>query len=120
MLQCWGRYYLEFIMPNEHENILPLVDFVKIDEFYVVCHFKCKVTNRSVISTVPFEPYEGKIEFTWQDILFHPIESYNRYYHTPIKIYGPDTHHTIVQKAFEKVAKHFRWSSQQHKYIYKS
>lgn len=75
-------------MPITHQNINNLLEYVKVDSFSIVCHFKCKETNKRVISTVAFEPYEGKIAFTWQDILFHPIKSYNRYYHTPITIYA--------------------------------
>jgi len=105
-------------MPINHNKILALLDFVKIDKFYVVCHFKCKKTNKTVVSTVPFEPYDGKIEISFQDMLLHPIESYNRYFHTPITIYGNDCHETIVLKAFEKVAQYFDWSSKEQKYIY--
>ncbi len=104
-------------MPITHQNIISLLEFVKIDRFYVVCHFRCKVTNKSVISTVPFEPYDGKIELTWQEILLHPIESYNRYYHTPITIYGNDCHETIVLKAFKNVADHFRWNQEKNQYV---
>ena len=100
------------------EEVNALIDYVEIDKFYVSCHFKCKVKGKSVVSTVPFEPYEGKMEFTWQDILLHPIESYNRYYHTPITIYGNDTHHTIVIKAFKKVSNYFIWSQKYNSYIY--
>lgn len=105
-------------MIKNKNKIIPLLDFIKVDKFYVVCHFKCRVRNKTVISTVPFEPYDGKIELTWKDILFHPIKSYNRYYHTPIKIYGGDCHETIVLKAFEKVSKYFDWNSEQQRYIY--
>lgn len=75
-----------------------------------MCHFKYKTTNRSIVSSVPFEPYEGKIEFSWQELLLHPFKSYNRYYHTPIVIYGNDTHETIVLKAFKKVSSHFQFN----------
>ncbi len=103
----------------KHSNkVVSLLDFVKIDRFYVVCHFKCKTKNKTVVSTVPFEPYDGKIEITWKDVLLHPIKSYNRYYHTPITIYGQDCHETIVLKAFEKVSKYFEWSAKEQKYIY--
>lgn len=105
-------------MEIKHNNITPLLEFVKIDRFYVVCHFKCKVTNKTVISTVPFEPYDGKIEISWQDILRHPIESYKKYYHTPITIYNHDSKDTVVLKAFEKVSKHFEWNDKFSKYIY--
>jgi hypothetical protein len=105
-------------MPIVHKHILSLLDFVKIDRFYVVCHFKCKKTNKKIISTVPFEPYEGKIELSWQDMLLHPIKSYNRYYHTPITIYGNDCHETIVLKAFKKVADSFQWNEKTQEYVY--
>lgn len=100
------------------KQVTSLLDYVKIDKFYVICHFKCQVKNKTVVSTVPFEPYDGKIEITWQDVLFHPIRSYNRYHHTPITIYGNNTHETIVLKAFEKVSKYFEWSAKEQKYIY--
>lgn len=105
-------------MEQKEHNITSLIDFVKIDRFSVVCHFKCKITNKSVVSTVPFEPYEGKIEITWQDMLSHPVDSYNRYYHTPITIYAKDTHDTILLKAFKKVSNKFKWSSKYKQYIY--
>lgn len=105
-------------MPITHANIISLLDYIKIDSFSVVCHFKCQETNKSVVSSVPFEPYEGKIEFKWQDIAFHPIKSYNRYYHTPITIYGNDTHETIVLKAFKKVANKFKWNSEKNSYTF--
>ena len=105
-------------MKIEHKNIISLIEFVKIDKFYISCHFKCNVKDKVVVSTVPFEPFDGRIEFTWQDILFHPIKSYNRYYHTPITIYGNDNHDTIVLKAFKKVSNYFIWNQQQNRYIY--
>jgi len=106
-------------MLSKHENIIKLLEFVRIDKYYIVCHFKCKVKNKTVISSVAFEPYDGKIELTWLDILFHPIKSYNRYYHTPITIYGNNCHETIVLKAFMNVAKKFRWDFKEEKYIIK-
>ena len=104
-------------MLMKHENIIPLLDFIMMDKYYVVCHFKCKVKNKTVISSVAFEPYDGKIELTWQDIIFHPIRSYNRYYHTPITIYSNSCHETIVLKAFMNVSQKFRWDSQEQQYI---
>jgi hypothetical protein len=105
-------------MPLARQDILPLLEFVRIDKFYVSCHFKCDIKNKTVISTVPFEPYEGKIEIPLKEMILHPIKSYNRYYHTPITIYGNNCNETIVLKAFENVSKHFRWSSKDKKYIY--
>lgn len=105
-------------MSAADKNIIMLLDFVKIDKFYVTCHFKCKVKNRTIVSTVPFEPYEGKMEFTWKEIVFHPIISYNRYYHTPIMIYGNDCENTIVLKAFKNVSNYFKWNEKEQKYIF--
>ncbi len=101
-----------------HQNIIGLLDFVRIDRFYVSCHFKCSVKNKTIISIVPFEPYDGKIEITLKQMLRNPIESYNRYYHTPITIYGNDCHETIVLKAFKKVSNHFIWNQKEEKFIY--
>ncbi|MCF6331406.1 MAG: hypothetical protein L3I99_07675 [Sulfurimonas sp.] len=102
-----------------HEKkITALLEYVKIDKFYISCHFRCKVTNKTVISTVAFEPFDGKIEFTFQDIVFNPIKSYNRYYHTPITIFNEKYKDTIVQKAFEKVSKYFKWDATTQNYIY--
>ena len=106
------------IMPIIHENILHLLEYVKIDRFSVVCYFRCKLTDKSIVSSVPFEPYEGSIEFTWKELLLHPVKSYNKYYHTPITIYGNDCHETIVLKAFEKVSGHFKWNDEKQMYIY--
>lgn len=105
-------------MLSHQKDILSLIEFVKIDRFYVSCHFKCNVKGKVVVSTVPFEPYDGKIEIGALDILIHPIRSYNRYYHTPITIYGTDCHDTIVLKAFKKVSNYFVWNSAQNRYIY--
>jgi hypothetical protein len=105
------------IMQITNKDIRALVEYVKIDSFSVVCHFRCKETNKSIVSKVSFEPYDGKIEITWKDILLHPIKSYNRYFHTPITIYSKDTDETIVNKAFKKIANHFRWSEDKKKYI---
>jgi hypothetical protein len=105
-------------MPITHANVISLLDYVKIDRFYVVCHFKCKTTDKSIVSKVPFEPYEGKIEISWMEMLMHPFKSYNKYYHTPIVIYGNDCHETIVLKAFEKVSKHFKWNPEKKSYEY--
>jgi len=103
----------------QKHNLNNLIDHVKIDQFYVICYFKCRIKNKTVISRIPFEPYDGKIEFTWQDILFHPIQSYNKYYHTPIKIYDScKDDETLVQKAFNKVSKYFRWDSKLKTYVY--
>ena len=105
-------------MTRNNQGILALIEIVKIDKFYISCHFKCKVKDKTVISTVPFEPYDGKIEFTFQEVLLHPIESYKRYYHTPIVIYGNDCHDAIVLKAFKKVSRYFIWNQKENKYIY--
>lgn len=103
----------------QKHSLNKLLHHVKIDQFYVVCYFRCKVKNKTVISKIPFEPYNGKIEFTWKDILFHPIRSYNIYYHTPIKIYDYSKYdETLVQKAFNKVSKYFRWDSKLQNYVY--
>jgi hypothetical protein len=107
-------------MSITYENIILLLDSLKMDRSHVVCHFKCDITNRTVISKVPFEPYEGKIKIRLQDMLLHPVESYNRYYHTPITIYNGSCNKTIVLKAFEKVSQHFVWSKQRKRYIYAS
>ena len=104
-------------MHRIHKNIVPILDYIKIDSFYVVCHFKCSVSHKSVVSSVPFEPYEGAIEISWREMLLHPIDSYNKYYHTPITIYGNDCHETIVLKAFKKVSNKFKWSVKYQKYI---
>ena len=80
----------------EDDNITSLLEYIKVDKFYISCHFRCRVTNKIVISTVPFEPYEGKIELSWQDIVFHPIQSWDKYYHTPITIYNSENEDTIV------------------------
>ena len=104
-------------MHRIHKNIVPLLDYIKIDSFYVVCHFKCDITNKSVVSSVPFEPYSGAIEISYKDMLFHPIKSYNRYYHTPIIIYANECHETIVLKAFKKVSNKFKWSVEYKKFI---
>ena len=105
-------------MQIHKKGILSLVDFVKIDKSFISCHFKCSIKDKTVISTVPFEPYDGRIEFTFQEIALHPIKSYNKYYHTPITIYGNDTQETIVLKAFKNVSNYFIWNAKEDRYIY--
>lgn len=100
------------------KSVISLLEHVKMDRNYVVCHFKCNVTNKVVVSTVPFEPYNGKIEIKPKDILLHPIKSYHRYYHTPIIIYGKNSQETVVLKAFEKISEYFKWDDEKKQYIY--
>ena len=105
-------------MAITHQDVLSVLDFVRIDRFYVSCYFKCHVKKKTVISTVPFEPYDGKIEISWQDAFLHPVESYNKYYHTPITIYSADYQETIILKAFKNVSQHFIWNTEEQKYIF--
>jgi len=107
-------------MPITHKNVISLLDSVEMDRFHVVCYFRCNITKKMIVSSVPFEPYDGKIELKWQDILFHPLKSYHRYYHTPITIYDNNCHETIVLKAFEKVSQHFVYNKEKERYIYAS
>lgn len=104
-------------MPINHKKITSLLEFVKVDRFDVICHFRCRVTNQIIISKVPFEPYDGKIEISLLEMFFHPVKSYDRYYHTPIVIYNYDCHETIVLKAFRKVLKYFEWSNFYNSYV---
>lgn len=100
------------------EGIADLVEYVKVDRFFISCHFKCTEKDKTIVSTVPFEPYEGTIKLSFKDILLHPLHSYNRYYHTPITIYGNNCHETIVLKAFSKVSNYFIWNQQENRYTY--
>jgi hypothetical protein len=104
---------------QDYQKILALIEYIKINQFYVSFHFRCPLTKEIVISTVPFEPYEGKIKFKWYEIVFSPICCYKRYYHTPITIYSAHEDNTILLKAFEKVKKKFLWDSKEKKYILK-
>ena len=99
-------------------DVISLVDYVKVDASNIVCNFKCKRTNKSVISVVAFEPYDGKIEILWKDAIMHPIKSYNRYYHTPITIFSNDAQETIILKAFKKVSNSFIWDAKTRMYIH--
>lgn len=94
-----------------------LVENIKIDKEHIVFYFRCPKTHRVIKSELPFEPYSGKIEFTWQELLLHPIDSYNRYYHTPIIIYDQKNEETILKKAFERVADQFLWDEPHGRYI---
>ena len=105
-------------MLAHQKEVISLLELVKVDEFYVTCYFRCKITKRLIISSVPFEPYDGKIEITWQEMLMHPFQSYDRYYHTPITIYDNNCNDTIVLKAFEKVSSAFEWSYKKNCYIF--
>ena len=105
-------------MHIDTKDVLPLLDSIKIDKYYIVCHFKCRVKNKTIISTLPFEPYHGKIEIKFKDIVFHPIKSYKKYYHTPIIIFNSSSKETIVLKAFYKVSKYFKWDYDLQKFIF--
>ena len=100
------------------KKIRDLLEHISITSSTVTCYFKCAQTNKSIISIVPFEPYEGKIKFSYKDILLHPIRSYNKYYHTPIVIYTYDNEHTLLLKAFEKISTKFQWNEETSQYIY--
>jgi hypothetical protein len=103
-------------MIEENSIIHTLLEYVEVDGERVVCHFKCPQSDKRIVSAVAFEPYSGKIVITWKDILFHPIKSYKRYYHTPIVIFGNDTQHTIVMKAFKQVSTQFLWDEKEKTY----
>ncbi len=105
-------------MDKHDKKIIELLDFITVDEFYVICYFRCSVKNKTVVSTVPLEPYAGKSRLKWSDIIFHPIKSYNIYFHPPVMIYGNECHETMVLKAFKKVSNYFRWSKRENKYLY--
>lgn len=105
-------------MQAHKKAVSALVESVCVDGNSVVCHFRCDIKDKIISSRVPFEPYDGKIEISFLDMLLHPFQSYNRYYHTPITIYGNDCEETIVLKAFENVAKYFIWNQESEKYIY--
>lgn len=93
-----------------YEQILSHLERVHVDKFNVYCYFTCKDDSnkeRHILSTLPFEPYEGKIEFKYIDLLLHPLESWDRYYHTPITIYSQENQHSIVQKAFSRIEDKF-------------
>jgi len=105
-------------MKVHKEAIRMLVESISVDGDSVICHFRCRVKDKIVSSKVPFEPYNGKVELKWLEIILHPIRSYNRYYHTPIMIYGNNCDETIVLKAFENIAKYFIWNEEEQKYIY--
>ena len=83
--------------------------------FGVVSH---DVKNKTIVSTVPFEPYNGKVCLTWKDVVFHPIASYNLYFHTPVTIFNAECHETIVLKAFQEVSNYFTWNQKENRYIY--
>jgi hypothetical protein len=93
-----------------YEQILSHLERVHVDKFNVYCYFTCKDEKdreRHILSTLPFEPYEGKIELTYKDVLLHPLKSWDRYYHTPIMIYSQENQKTLVQKAFSLIEDKF-------------
>lgn len=100
-------------------GVLELLDSVKIDKFYIICHFKCSITEKAIISTLAFEPYHGKIEISVKDMILHPFRSYHKYYHTPIIIYDNKSQETIVLKAFERIQQYFRWDHNIQKYVFR-
>lgn len=105
-------------MSYDSRNIISLLESLKIDGSDVICYFRCNETGKNITSKVPLEPYAGKITFTWIEILLHPLQSYEKYYHTPITIYSSRSYETVVLRAFEKVSNHFIWNEKQEKYEY--
>ena len=101
---------------GREKKILELLESVKIDKKNIICHFQCPKSKKIITAILPFEPYEGKIVLSWKDILFHPLKSYNRYYHTPIIIYGSGYQKTIVIKAFKEVQDVFEWDETNKEY----
>ena len=97
-----------------YDEILNHVERVHVDRYNVYCYFTCKDDNervRHILSTLPFEPYEGKIELTYKDILLHPKRSWDRYYHTPITIFSHENQETIVRKAFSLIENKFDYKN---------
>ncbi len=93
-----------------YEEILNHLERVHVDKHNVYCYFTCideKERVRHIISTLPFEPYEGKIIFSYADVILHPLRSWEKYYHTPITIYSKENHKSIVQKAFSFIEDKF-------------
>jgi len=103
-------------MQVDCQKITPLVDYIKIDRTTVSCHFKCPVSGKKIVSTVAFEPFEGKITLTLKDWLFHPLQSYKKYFHTPIVIYAQECNKSIILKAFKQVASDFIWDDEKESY----
>lgn len=100
-------------------NILELVDYVSIDTEFISFYFRCPIKNKTVVSTLFFEPFSGTINISIFDMIFHPIKSYEKYYHTPIVVYSQDINETIVLKAFKKISHYFTWNRERECYIYK-
>jgi len=103
----------------QYDKIIALLDHIEIDATTLRYHFRCQECEKKIVSIIPFEPYDGKIILTWKDILLHPLKSYERYYHTPIVIYGNESEKTVLFKAFEKVSNHFSWNDKSQKYMCK-
>jgi hypothetical protein len=104
-------------MQTHYDKIVSLVEVVKINSSYISYYFYCPITKKRVISTLPFEPYSGKITFSYKEILLHPIKSYHKYYHTPIVVYDANTEETILLKAFAKVQHQFEWHNEKQSFI---
>jgi len=102
-----------------YEKILPLLDYIEVNSTTILYHFRCKESDKKVIATMPFEPYDGKVSLKWTEILLHPFKAYYRYYHTPIVIYSDQQEHSILLKAFNVISHHFIWNEKKQKYIYK-
>jgi hypothetical protein len=97
------------------EVLAEFLESVHVDQSHIHCHFLYDDGNgrlKQVVSTVPFEPYEGPIVFTLKDILLHPLSSLHRYYHTPITVYSDSIDESIVKKAFEKISDRFYFDAE--------
>ena len=53
----------------EYSHVNELVDFVKIDKNFISCHFKCKVKDKTVVSTLAFEPCGGPVKISFFEMI---------------------------------------------------
>ena len=104
-------------MLAKYDKIVSLLEVVRVNGFYISYYFYCPVTQKRVIATLPFEPYSGKITFTYKEILLHPIKSYQKYYHTPVVVYDPNNEESILLKAFMQVQNKFQWHDEHGRFV---
>lgn len=95
-------------MSQSDEKILSLLEYVEVSSSSVKYHFKCDKSGKKAVSELAFEPYDGKIVITLADMLFHPIKSYKRYYHTPIIIYSKTEQKALLHKAYLNISDYFK------------
>jgi hypothetical protein len=91
---------------------------MEVDAKSVTCHFRCPKSQKVLVVSVDFGPFEIA-EISVKDWILSPITSYKKRYATPITLYAQECQQSLLFKAFKKVAFEFKWSDEYNSYILK-